>query len=990
MPKKYLLLLLIICLTIAASVFLHTNNKKNQLTPKVLIIYKEGTDNYLDIYQNYKQSYILNTNVVSISDNEVVNKDISDYSIVYPDASLISSPYIDKIKSIFVTYVEHGGCLFLENEWHKLFPQSFTGVSSYVSHKNNTYNFSYPEVGYNLKQLQLVVKIFLDNFVEYRKDDINSIPFNKGNLGTAQSIANIDNYSLLSLNKYSNGYVFMSGSLLPSTSLITGPDLKAKIESQKYFDYTLSTANYFIRNEFLAFSLKEKYGYVFKKVFGPYGRPAMSWQNHYEALSSIKDKEMIKWVDLLKEYNQVPSFSLIRSTFDWGQWKSDITVHLNVGSAESPKFIGEYDDSYYSSGKRLSGGSDYLTFGDYPEYKSLFQSITLPHRAYPSVVDYDNDGDKDLIVGAPDGKLYLVKNIGTPKEPLFNDKEELKLITGQPALVESFASPFVYDINKDGLFDIVVGNGNGEIDVFINKGSIGLPTFVKADKLTISGKLIKTNGVSAPAIGDIDNDNIDDLIIGSSSGSVVMYKGTKDGFIYVGEIINASKNDTQKFSAPTVYDWNNDGYRDILLGDNSGTIKLFINNHNDFTFNKIIEGGTHNPQGTKYLIGGHNSVPLVTDWNDDGKQDLLVGQLEFGIPYDIDGKFFKYKNELKENVEYALSHGIPIYPHVSTHKYKTTEQEASELSLHKKAFEAYNLQWQNTGTDQHTWRTNTFDSQQTLKNEMNAGIWWNFGFNPPNEPDLPRDGKEFMWSTPFLLSNKENINNFVIFTPSPNLFKYPNVYNSFLTLDMPVTYFEHIEYRFSKPNALNELKQMADFLNIIRYKGEYNFMTQEQMAKSFINTFYSKANVKMNDNQITLTPDTGFVPSLADEYKNTLGLKLEKGEKYKDTPISTTSPIYYGKDNCLYFGLSYETKLFLNKNINNNFHVVRSNIPIKISSLLGTRKIKLLSSGMQQIKLFSADDINIEGNNIKVDKEGQYYTVTHYGQPIAIKIINTK
>jgi len=953
--------------------------------PKVLVIYKSGTDQYLDTYQNFKQSYLLNIQVSAINDHDVTGINLLGFDAIYPDTSLLTSPFLSNIKGRLISYVASGGCLFLENEWHEELPGDFTGVKSYSPHKGKC-DFSYPQVSYNLKQLQLVLKNFLDDFKEYRMEDLNSFKFNLAKTKGAQSLVDINHNSLLAVNNYQKGWVFMCSSLLPSKQQITGFDLKARQNGQVFFDFTLATANYYIRNEFLAFSMKEKYGFVLKKTFGPYGRPAMAWQNHYEALGSIKDLEMIKWIDLLKTYQEIPSLTLVRSSYEWGQWQTDLTVHLNKGSNKKPIFKGEEDDSYYSSGQRIDGASDHITFGDYPEFKTLMEPITLPCRAYPTVVDYNGDTLKDLIVGAPDGKLYLLENEGTSQKPSFTDKTVLILDNDRPAAVSRYAAPFVYDINKDGLFDMIVGDGDGFISVFINKGNSEKPSFSESNKLCdIKGKPIKVNGCSAPAIGAINNDGIDDLVVGDASGSVAFYKGSANGFAYQSQIIIPKQN-ADRFSSPAIYDWNGDRQQDILLGDNSGKIKIFINNGKTFAYSSDIEGETYNPDGTHSLIGGHNSVPLLTDWNADGIDDLIVGQLELGIPYNIDSSLFKYQKELTDILEYAQENNIPVNPHFLSHRYKNTQQETTELELHKKAFQAYNLPWTNPGINQHTWKINELNPQQTFNNEKAYGIWWNFGFNPPKNPGFPRDSHEFLWVTPFQLCSAENATYPLLFAPSPSILLYPHVYKSYYSLDMPITYFEHIEYRFSKPEALKELKQQADFLDKARNTGDYNFMTEEQMAKSFINTLFSKAEVLVEDKQIKINPDFSSVPHLAAEYKGTLGLKLEKGERLKDTRVTTTSPVHYEKDNGLYLGASSEVRVLFDYNYNSKFHIERVNVPINLYYSSGVTRLEFLSAGMQQAKIFSADSLQITGPDITVSQEGEHYTITHYGPPVNIDI----
>lgn len=74
---------------------------------------------------------------------------------------------------------------------------------------------------------------------------------------------------------------------------------------------------------------------------------------------------------------------------------------------------------------------------------------------------------------------------------------------------------------------------------------------------------------------------------------------------------------------PQIADWNEDGLIDLLVGDTNGKISLFLNN-----------GSPGNPQltaqgfikvGTADLDVGDRASPVVVDWNNDSKKDLVVG-----------------------------------------------------------------------------------------------------------------------------------------------------------------------------------------------------------------------------------------------------------------------------------------------------------------------------------------------------------------------------
>src|SRR5690606_10879518 len=100
---------------------------------------------------------------------------------------------------------------------------------------------------------------------------------------------------------------------------------------------------------------------------------------------------------LLKRYNQIPSFSLVRSSFDWHHWYEGITVHLNTGTTAKPQFVGEFPNSFYSSGTHLLSGDKLLYMAAYPSRAELAMKLELPYRAYPAFADLDGDGKLDLV-----------------------------------------------------------------------------------------------------------------------------------------------------------------------------------------------------------------------------------------------------------------------------------------------------------------------------------------------------------------------------------------------------------------------------------------------------------------------------------------------------------------------------------------------------------------------------------------------------------------
>ncbi len=126
---------------------------------------------------------------------------------------------------------------------------------------------------------------------------------------------------------------------------------------------------------------------------------------------------------------------------------------------------------------------------------------------------------------------------------------------------------------------------------------------------------------------DYDNDGMLDLIVGERYGYIHYYRRTSESPITLtkeADIVCASiRIDVGNNSAPVCVDWNEDGKRDLLVGNESaGNIRLYINDSADDdpvynTYSLIQSSGTS--------IIHYRNCPQVYDMNMDGKKDILVG-----------------------------------------------------------------------------------------------------------------------------------------------------------------------------------------------------------------------------------------------------------------------------------------------------------------------------------------------------------------------------
>ncbi|SDN92504.1 Repeat domain-containing protein [Paenibacillus sp. yr247] len=1005
-------------------------------------------------YQNFEQSMLVNVKIDRKSITDLNAHRLHGYDAVYLDPSLHQSNVLQQVEQALQRYVRDGGNLFLENSLVTDFSLEFLGASSLkdLSLGDKNPPLTYPDIDENLRGIQNMIHLFSDNFFTHvGMKELPGFQWGKGIVpSSAHSLVSVGDTSLFSMNRFGKGTVICASAFMPNRYFITGFDLRSGLDLEEgigvklkqfekadvgsgldyfdfkhslsqepYFNFAFAAANHQLRNEYLSFVSKEKLGYSIKKVLGPNGRPAIAYQNHFEAMSAIKDREGIQWAELLKRYNQIPSFSLIRSTFEWYQWKESMTAYLNVGSDKQPQFVGELPNSFYGSGTHLISDGDLLSLASDPQSEELAKPIELPYRAYPAFVDLEHVGKEDLISGSADGYLYDFQNVGPqPSDqtvPLgltspdaFSAPQKILLSNGQPLKLNGFSTVTTFDLNGDGLPDLVLGSQDGTVWYSLNQGK---RKFSSPVPLYASGVPIKVSSYAAPTLGEVDGNGSIDLIVGDGDGRVTMFRGTKaDHFHY--QAASPSFQIKSKFAAPLLKALNPGDKPSLYIGNSEGDILVYTNHGDHWEQQGSLIGSNRNIMGTNELVGGHNSVPFWYDINHDGKEDLIVGQVEYGMSDNIDNPHFKFKQQLKDFIDYAKQNKLELYPHILVHNYMSNDQEKEEINLHKKAFETLGIPWGHTGTNQHTWRINNTDPIQTFRNENEAGLWFNFGFRPSYAPQDPQWGEDYMWGFPFLLQDSTLKNPMLLFTPAPILRRTgPNsnvdIYDSFVQQDMPINYFEHVEYHFplsNRSSRVNELLEFVTFLDDIRTKDDYNFMTEPQMARSILAALNGKVNVqrtwfsafkdkfkdllgKGKHLNLSLKIDAGDISQLAGPYRDALGVVIDPGEAYSGSPFETNSDIFVRKEGRLYLGLQQDTSISIGWQ-KDPMHVIRSNVPLQISKEKGQWTVNFNDDGMQQIKLYSPTHVDIDGKDLKVDyqPEEHTYTITHYGERTSIRI----
>ncbi len=268
-----------------------------------------------------------------------------------------------------------------------------------------------------------------------------------------------------------------------------------------------------------------------------------------------------------------------------------------------------------------------------------FAGINLGNYAAPTLADVDGDGDLDLIAGNSQG-LSFFENTGTATDAVFAE------VTGAEnpfnGLVGSSQSPVatLIDIDDDGDLDLVVGTFLTPISYFENTGTATDPTFAPV-ALASSPFAGITSGLgmdySAPAFADIDGDGDADLVIGTKDGTLHYYENVGSASAAAFTERTGTDNpfhgiDVGEHAKPAFADLDGDGDLDLVVGDFDGTLHTFANGGNATApgFSDLTGGA--NPFDGVDIASGY-AAPTFADMDGDGDLDLVAGSYEGGVTY---------------------------------------------------------------------------------------------------------------------------------------------------------------------------------------------------------------------------------------------------------------------------------------------------------------------------------------------------------------------
>lgn len=419
----------------------------------------------------------------------------------------------------------------------------------------------------------------------------------------------------------------------------------------------------------------------------------------YDVLSFWGLGSFIEWHrnTSVERFGNADSLTFERSSSCWGHFaegNEDNTIVLDTCVANGGKksFTLNSDDPKHTGSTMLvqdmnADGLPDITLGDVDfstlilltnggtaaDARMVSATTNYPNSLHPvklttfpaaMLADVNNDGKRDLLVSSFDPSLikgdnytsiHLYLNNGSNVHPDFVFVTK-SFIQDQMLDMGSGAYPLLFDYNGDGLMDLLVGNYGysdtciydpltglqctfiSKIALLINEGTKLKPQFRLIDRNIANLDLLQMQSL-IPAMADMDGDGDMDLVCGNSKGKFVYCENNAlPGQPAHFELVDPAWHgiDAGDFSAPQLFDLDNDGLTDLICGKRNGTLSFYKNTGTlqeaRFTLVTELLGGVDVTDTERTNYG--YSVPCF--YKQKANETLLFVGSEFGEVYVYD------------------------------------------------------------------------------------------------------------------------------------------------------------------------------------------------------------------------------------------------------------------------------------------------------------------------------------------------------------------
>lgn len=237
-----------------------------------------------------------------------------------------------------------------------------------------------------------------------------------------------------------------------------------------------------------------------------------------------------------------------------------VALFINTGTAQFPRFDFVRRDFAWTSGLETTG-------------------------IMPAFDDLDGDGDDDMLLGNAEGTLHFYRNIapaGGLMEMIYESANYQGIDVG------NYSTPCLFDLDMDGLPDLVIGEQKGNLNYYHNDGTEEYPAFNlvtdSLGRINVTDSSVSLDGYSVPFLIRYNIFHDVDLLVGSESGKVFYYESIQDDMdgaftesdrLGIETGVYGLDPDRGFRTAPAMIKLEGDALPDLIIGNFSGGLEYF-------------------------------------------------------------------------------------------------------------------------------------------------------------------------------------------------------------------------------------------------------------------------------------------------------------------------------------------------------------------------------------------------------------------------------